>query len=121
MPVNPKGGTIFGYEPVTAIGDIDSPVDLAAIVIRPDAFEAAGLVAERQLVRRAFSRSSRSLISPFQDLTGDFHGCCIFATFCWTCGLSVASIGRSRAMAWGADRGRLAGSQLPLSTSVEFQ
>ena len=37
VPVNPKGGTIFGYESVTSIADIDPPVDLAVIVIRPDA------------------------------------------------------------------------------------
>ena len=37
VPVNPKGGTIFGYEAVTSIAAIDPPVDLAVIVIRPDA------------------------------------------------------------------------------------
>src|SRR5690242_5996491 len=37
VPVNPKGGTIFGYEAVTSIDAIDPPVDLAVIVIRPDA------------------------------------------------------------------------------------
>ena len=37
VPVNPKGGTIFGYELVTSIAAIDPPVDLAVIVIRPDA------------------------------------------------------------------------------------
>lgn len=37
VPVNPKGGSIFGYEAVTSIGAIDPPVDLAVIVIRPDA------------------------------------------------------------------------------------
>src|SRR6266446_5893825 len=37
VPVNPKGGTIFGYESVTSIADVDPPVDLAVIVIRPDA------------------------------------------------------------------------------------
>ena len=37
VPVNPKGGTIFGYESVTSIAAIDPPVDLAVIVIRPDA------------------------------------------------------------------------------------
>src|SRR5262245_61419714 len=37
VPVNPRGGAIFGYESVTAIGAIDPPVDLAVIVIRPDA------------------------------------------------------------------------------------
>jgi acetyltransferase len=37
VPVNPKGGAIFGYDSVTSIGAIDPPVDLAVIVIRPDA------------------------------------------------------------------------------------
>lgn len=37
VPVNSKGGTIFGYESVTSIGAIDPPVDLAVIAIRPDA------------------------------------------------------------------------------------
>lgn len=37
VPVNPRGGTIFGYEAVTSIAAIDPPVDLAVIVIRPDA------------------------------------------------------------------------------------
>lgn len=37
VPVNPRGGTIFGYESVTSISAIDQPVDLAVIVIRPDA------------------------------------------------------------------------------------
>jgi hypothetical protein len=37
VPVNPRGGTIFGYESVTSIAAIDPPVDLAVIVIRPDA------------------------------------------------------------------------------------
>src|SRR4051812_19375334 len=37
VPVNPKGGSIFGYEAVTSISAIDPPVDLAVIVIRPDA------------------------------------------------------------------------------------
>jgi acyl-CoA synthetase (NDP forming) len=36
VPVNPKGGTIFGYDSVTSIAAIDLPVDLAVIVIRPD-------------------------------------------------------------------------------------
>ena len=37
VPVNPKGGEIFGYQAVTAIAEIDPPVDMAVIVIRPDA------------------------------------------------------------------------------------
>jgi acetyltransferase len=36
VPVNPKGGTIFGYEAVTSVAAIDPPVELAVIVIRPD-------------------------------------------------------------------------------------
>lgn len=48
VPVNPKGGAIFGYEAVTSIKAIDPPVDLAVIVIRPDAIvEAAGEAADR--------------------------------------------------------------------------
>jgi acyl-CoA synthetase (NDP forming) len=48
VPVNPKGGSIFGYESVTSIAAIDSPVDLAVIVIRPDAIlEAASEAADR--------------------------------------------------------------------------
>ena len=35
VPVNPRGGTIFGYESVTSIAAIDPPVDLAVIVIHP--------------------------------------------------------------------------------------
>jgi acetyltransferase len=37
VPVNPRGGVIFGYPSVTSITAIDPPVDLAVIVIRPDA------------------------------------------------------------------------------------
>jgi acetyltransferase len=48
VPVNPKGGAIFGYESVTSIAAIDPPVDLAVIVIRPDAIvEAAAEAADR--------------------------------------------------------------------------
>src|SRR5262249_19245105 len=36
VPVNPKGGAIFGYQSVTSIAAVDPPVDLAVIVIRPD-------------------------------------------------------------------------------------
>jgi acetyltransferase len=47
VPVNPRGGTIFGYPAVTSIAAIDPPVDLVVIVIRPDTIlnavrEAAG-------------------------------------------------------------------------------
>ena len=54
VPVNPKGGTIFGYESVTSIGAIDPPVDLAVIVIRPDAILDA--------VREAADRGIRNLL-----------------------------------------------------------
>ena len=54
VPVNPKGGTIFGYEAVTSIGAIDPPVDLAVIVIRPDAILDA--------VREAADRGIRNLL-----------------------------------------------------------
>ena len=48
VPVNPKGGTIFGYESVTSIATIEPTVDLAVIVIRPDAIlEAVGQAADR--------------------------------------------------------------------------
>src|SRR5829696_5452244 len=48
VPVNPKGGSIFGYEAVTSIAAIDPPVDLAVIVIRPDAIlEAVAECADR--------------------------------------------------------------------------
>lgn len=47
VPVNPKGGTIFGYESVTSIAGIKPAVDLAVIVIRPDAIlEAVGQAAD---------------------------------------------------------------------------
>jgi acyl-CoA synthetase (NDP forming) len=54
VPVNPKGGTIFGYEAVTSIAAIDSPVDLAVIVIRPDAILDA--------VKEAADRGIRNLL-----------------------------------------------------------
>ncbi len=48
VPVNPKGGMIFGYDSVTSIAGIDPPVELAVIVIRPDAIlEAAREAADR--------------------------------------------------------------------------
>src|SRR5260370_5363237 len=37
VPVNPRGGTIFGYQSVTSIAAVDPPVELAVIVIRPAA------------------------------------------------------------------------------------
>lgn len=54
VPVNPKGGTIFGYQSVTSISAIDPPVDLAVIVIRPDAIVDA--------VREAADRGIRNLL-----------------------------------------------------------
>lgn len=48
VPVNPRGGSIFGYESVTSIAEIDPAVDLAVIVIRPDAIlETVGQAADR--------------------------------------------------------------------------
>jgi len=48
VPVNPRGGAIFGYESVTSIAAIEPAVDLAVIVIRPDAIlEAVGQAADR--------------------------------------------------------------------------
>lgn len=48
IPVNPKGGTIFGYDSVTSIAAIEAPVDLAVIVIRPEAIlDAVGEAADR--------------------------------------------------------------------------
>jgi acetyltransferase len=48
VPVNPRGGPIFGYESVSSIAAIDPPVDLAVMVIRPDAIiDAVGEAADR--------------------------------------------------------------------------
>lgn len=54
VPVNPKGGAIFGYDSVTSIAAIESPVDLAVIVIRPDAILDA--------VKEAADRGIRNLL-----------------------------------------------------------
>ena len=54
VPVNPRGGTIFGYESVTSIGAIDPAVDLAVIVIRPDSILDA--------VRECADRGIRNLL-----------------------------------------------------------
>ena len=68
--------------------------------------EAAGLLARYPRLRDApavttcptcNSATVAALNAAAYDLTGHFHGCCIFATFCWTCGLSVATLGLSRA------------------------
>ena len=37
VPVNPKGGEIFGYKAATSLSEIAEPCDLAVIVIRTDA------------------------------------------------------------------------------------
>lgn len=37
VPVNPKGGTIFGYAAAPTLGDVGEPCDLCVVVIRPDA------------------------------------------------------------------------------------
>ncbi|MGE0659213.1 MAG: CoA-binding protein [Reyranellaceae bacterium] len=37
VPVNPRGGEIFGYKAATSLAEIDEPCDLAVIVIRSDA------------------------------------------------------------------------------------
>jgi acyl-CoA synthetase (NDP forming) len=54
VPVNPKGGAIFGYESVTSIEAIEPAVDLAVIVIRPDAILDA--------VRSSADRGIRNLL-----------------------------------------------------------
>lgn len=35
-PVNPKGGTIFGFPAYTSLSELPAPADLVVIVIRPD-------------------------------------------------------------------------------------
>jgi len=37
VPVNPKGGDIFGYKAAKSLSDIDEPCDLTVVVIRADA------------------------------------------------------------------------------------
>jgi len=37
VPVNPKGGEIFGYQAAKTLSDIDQPCELAVVVIRSDA------------------------------------------------------------------------------------
>jgi len=37
VPVNPKGGEIFGYKAATSLSDITDPCELAVVVIRSDA------------------------------------------------------------------------------------
>lgn len=36
VPVNPKGGEILGLPAVTSLSELDEPVDLVVVVIRPD-------------------------------------------------------------------------------------
>lgn len=36
IPVNPKGGTVFGIPAVTSLTELSEPADLVVIVIRPD-------------------------------------------------------------------------------------
>ena len=36
VPVNPKGGTILGFEAATSLSALDEPADLAVVVVRPD-------------------------------------------------------------------------------------
>tara|TARA_A100001037_G_scaffold279603_2_gene281604 strand:+ start:110 stop:1507 length:1398 start_codon:yes stop_codon:yes gene_type:complete len=36
VPVNPKGGEILGLPAVTSLSEMDAPVDLVVVVIRPD-------------------------------------------------------------------------------------
>ena len=36
VPVNPKGGVILGLPAVTSLSELDTPVDLVVVVIRPD-------------------------------------------------------------------------------------
>tara|TARA_A100001037_G_scaffold182256_1_gene163250 strand:- start:875 stop:2269 length:1395 start_codon:yes stop_codon:yes gene_type:complete len=36
VPVNPKGGEILGLPAATSLSELDSPADLAVVVIRPD-------------------------------------------------------------------------------------
>lgn len=54
VPVNPKGGAIFGHEAKTSLGELDEPADLCVIVIRPDLIpetvEAAGASGHRNVL-----------------------------------------------------------------------
>ncbi|WP_416898253.1 MAG: CoA-binding protein [Minwuia sp.] len=36
IPVNPKGGSVFGHEAKTSLTELDGPADLCVVVIRPD-------------------------------------------------------------------------------------
>lgn len=37
VPVNPRGGRIFGHDAVTSIGAVTPPAELVVVVVRPDA------------------------------------------------------------------------------------
>lgn len=54
VPVNPKGGTIFGNDARTSLRELDQPADLAVIVIRPDLIPGA--------VREAAETGHRNLL-----------------------------------------------------------
>jgi len=54
IPVNPKGGTIFGHEARTSLRALERPADLVVIVIRPDLIPEA--------VREAAETGHRSLL-----------------------------------------------------------
>src|SRR5579883_1656312 len=53
IPVNAKGGTIFGLPARRSLAELESPADLVVIVIRPDLIlEAVDAAALRALVRQ---------------------------------------------------------------------
>jgi len=54
IPVNPKGGTMFGFEVRRGLHELDAPADLVVIVIRPDRINAA--------VREAAASGHRNLL-----------------------------------------------------------
>ncbi|WP_417513901.1 CoA-binding protein [Minwuia sp.] len=41
IPVNPKGGDVFGHTAKTSLTELDAPADLCVVVIRPDFIPAA--------------------------------------------------------------------------------
>src|SRR5258707_8555050 len=54
IPVNPKGGTMFGLAVRRGLSELDAPADLVVIVIRPDLVNAA--------VREAAASGHRNFI-----------------------------------------------------------
>src|SRR5258708_3353047 len=60
IPVNPKGGTMFGLAVRRGLNELNAPADLVVIVIRPDLINAA--------VREAAASGHRNLLI----LTGGF-------------------------------------------------